>query len=165
MSTRALRRAFNSAPNDEQIIETLELSHSMFSKTWYLASNSTAPTPYGLETGAQVLFQPLPFTVKLPNSDAQGGQTLSISLANAGREMVQEIEAAATKPDERIVVVYRVYLLSDLSYPQNLPIRLSLDSIAMTDEAIQAQAGRSDVLNFKFPNKTYVAQQFPGLDR
>ena len=124
MTTEKLRRVFASAPAEEVIIETLQLSHSRFSKVWYLSSNVSA-FDAALETGAVAHFQPLPFSVKLPNSDAQGGQLLNISIANAGQEMVSEIEAAATAPNERIEVVYRIYLESDKSMPQNLPVRLS----------------------------------------
>jgi len=166
VTTEKLRRVFASAPAEEVIIETLQLSHSRFSRVWYLSANVSA-FDATLETGAVAHFQPLPFSVKLPNSDAQGGQLLNISIANAGQEMVSEIEAAATAPNERIEVVYRVYLDSDKSMPQNLPVRLSLDQIAMSDEAIAAQAGRSDVLNFKFPSQIYTTgvNGFPGLDR
>jgi hypothetical protein len=164
MTTEALRRVFASAPADEVIIETLQMSHSRFSKVWYLSANASAFDAF-LENGSNVTFQPLPFAVKLPASDAQGGQLLDISIANAGQEMVAEIEAASLAPNERIEVVYRVYLESDKTAPQNLPLRLSLDHIAMTDEAIAGQAGRSDVLNFKFPSMVYSADKFPGLDR
>ena len=164
MTTAKLRRVFASAPAEEVIIETLQLSHSRFSKTWYLSSNVSA-FDAKLESGVDAHFQPLPFTVKLPASDAQGGQLLDISIANAGQEMVDEIEAAATEPHERIEVIYRVYLQSDKTMPQNLPLKLSLDAVAMTDEAIRATAGRSDVLNFKFPSTVYTSDKFPGLDR
>jgi Domain of unknown function (DUF1833) len=166
MTTKKLKQAFASAPAEEIIIETLQLSHSRFSDTWYLSSN-VSEFDAKLESGATVKFTPLPFTVKLPASDAQGGQLLDISIANAGQEMVDEIEAAAAAPNERIEVVYRVYLQSDKTMPQNLPLKLSLDNIVMTDEAIRATAGRSDVLNFKFPNLVYATgvNGFPGLDR
>ena len=164
MTTEKLRRVYTSAPADEVIIETLEVRHSKFSRTWYLSSN-VGEFDGTLESGTTVRFTPLPFTVKLPSSDAQGGQILAISIANAGQEMVAEIEAAATDPHERIEVVYRVYLESDKSMPQSLPIKLSIDTITMTDEAITAQAGRSDTLNFKFPSIVYTAEKFPGLDR
>jgi len=164
MTTKKLKQVFSSAPAEEVIIETLQLSHSRFSKVWYLSSN-VSEFEGTLESGVKVKFTPLPFTVKLPPSDAQGGQLLDISIANAGQEMVDEIEAASAAPNERVEVIYRVYLQSDKTAPQNLPLKLSLDSIGMTDEAIRAVAGRSDVLNFKFPSVVYSADKFPGLDR
>lgn len=164
MATKALRTAWASAPKNDYIHETLELRHSKFSRTWYISNHQKQFTA-ALESGTTVTFDPIPFTVKLPPSDAQGGQLMDITIANAGLDMVKEIEAASTKPDERIETVYRVYLSSDKTAPQNNPIRLSLDAITMNDEVISGQAGRSDVLNQTFPNELYTAEKFPGLKR
>ncbi len=164
MATKALKTAWASAPKNDYIHETLELKHSKFSKTWYI-SNHQKTFDATLENRTKVTFEPIPFAVKLPPSDAQGGQLMDITVANAGLDMVKEIEAASTKPDERIEVVYRIYLSSDKTAPQNTPIRLSLDSIMMNDEAIAGQAGRSDVLNQPFPSEIYTPEKFPGLKR
>jgi len=169
LPTRRLRTAWASAPNAEQILHTLELSHPRFSKVHYLTSNNVA-FKATLESGTVVEFLPLPFAVKLPASDAQGAQLLDITIANAGADMVSEIEASSTAPDSRIEVVYRVYLRSDTTAPQMEPLRLSLDKLTMTNEAISGTAGRSDMLNFQFPSIVYQAGGegpyfFPGLDR
>jgi hypothetical protein len=121
-----------------------------------------------LEDGSSVPFEVFPFQVRLPNSDAQGGQELEIVLQNVGQELVTELESAAMKPDERIAVVYRVYLESKKDAPQNLPLRLSFTSLTMTDQAVSGTAGRSDVLNQPFPLRTYAPSgefSFPGLAR
>lgn len=162
--TQALRQYWASAPRDQELIETLELRHPAFSQAFYFASRREA-VKAKLEDGTEVTFQPFPFAVRLPPSDAQGAQLLDISLGNVGQQLVDELEAAGRQPKERIEVVYRVYLLTDLGEPQNLPVRLSIDAITMTDTVLSAQAGRSDVLNRPFPTTVYTPQLFPGLVR
>ena len=162
--SQQLQAAWASAPKGQYIYETLEISHSKFSKTYYITA-STLAFDAKLEDGTDVHFEAFPFSITLPVSDAQGSQEMRVSLQNVGRELVDEIEAASTKPDERVALVYRVYLASDKSEPQNLPVRLSISELAMDDEAVTGIATRSDVLNFPFPSRFYDPEMFPGLER
>jgi hypothetical protein len=162
-----LQTAYASAPNNVFIWETLELRHSRFSRVFYFTTHGVQFDAF-LETGGQVSFDPIPFTVKLPRSDGAGPQELQISISNVGQDMVNELEAAAAAPQERIECIYRVYTSTDLSGPSNIPVRLSISQLAMTVEAVVGSANRADVVNRKFASDVYDTGengQFPGLDR
>ena len=162
--SKTLQAAWASAPKGQYIYETLELSHSQFSKKYYITASTLAFDAH-LEDGTLVTFDAFPFNITLPRSDADGSQEMQISLQNIDQSLVDELEAASTKPDERIAVVYRIYLATDKTEPQNLPIKLSISEVAMTNETISAIATRSDVLNFPFPSEAYDPLRFPGLAR
>jgi hypothetical protein len=159
-----LQTAYVSAPSDTFIWETLELRHSRFSRVFYFTTHGVQFNAF-LETGGQVSFDPIPFALKLPRSDAAGQQELQVSISNVGQDLVNELEAAATAPQERIECVYRVYVSTDLSGPSNVPLRLSIAEISMNDEAVTGSANRADVVNRKFASDLYDVQQFPGADR
>jgi hypothetical protein len=163
-TTTALRTAYASAPGGQDILRTLELSHSKWPAHYYLTDY---PTPFTatLDTGPTVTFQPYPFAVVLPPIDGAGQQTLQVTLTNADPLVRQAVESAHVDPTERIVAVYREFLSDALGAPQSAPLRLSFDTLQITEEAVSGTANRSDVLNRRFPSLWYDVVQFPGLDR
>jgi hypothetical protein len=167
-STTALRTAYASAPAGTDIWPTLELSHPYFTQTWYLTS---APAAFSatLETTGNpiVTFQPFPFAVVLPTVDGAGQQDLQVTLTNADQTIADEIQRAHHYPTLLITAVYREFLstLGSTQLPQSAPLRLAFTSIQITEEAVSGIAGRSDVLNRRFPGVWYDVALFPGLDR
>jgi len=161
-----LANVYVQAPIEEIIIHTIELSHPNFSKVHRLVAYPEDLTCNISLTGSDMqLFTAYPFRVNLPVNDAQGQQSLSIALANATPEISAELEMASKNPLEVIQLVYRVYLLSDLSILQATPIRLAINALGMTHESINASASRIDLLNRPFPNTIYRNDLFPGLVR
>jgi hypothetical protein len=77
------------------------------------------------------------------------------------------VQRAHADPTERITATYRLYLssLGTTQTPQAPPLRLAFDTIQITEEAVAGVAGRSDVLNRRFPGVWYDVAHFPGLDR
>jgi hypothetical protein len=162
-----LARAWASAPAGVDLWPTLTLAHSKWpAGPVYLTS---APTAFSakLEDGTSVTFQPFPFAVILPAVDGAGQQDLQVTLTNADQAIADAVQLAHTDPTERITAVYRLYLssLGSTQTPQASPLRLAFDSITITEEAVAGVAGRSDVLNRRFPAKWYDVALFPGLDR
>jgi len=164
MATAALLVARASAPVGETIIPTLELSHPLWAAPYYLTSWSQAFTAL-LETGATVIFTPFPFAVILPTIDGAGQQDMQITLTNADQTIADAVRLAHQDPSTSIEAVYREFLGTAMDAPQSAPIRLVFDSIQITEEAVSGVAGRSDVLNRRFPGVWYDVQRFPGLDR
>lgn len=161
-----LKNVYASAVADRRYIETLELSHSKFTKTYYL-TNDWQVWSFKDEGGTTRSFESIPFEIVLP-STAESGllQDMKIAIANTGREMVTEIENAVSKPDEPITCIYRVYLDIAGSDPQiDPPLDLKITRITLDDNVISAAATRYDVLNRAFPNEYYTRATFPGLDR
>lgn len=164
MATTALLTARASAPMGETIIQTLELRHPLWPVTYYLTSY---PRPFTslLENGETATFVPFPFGVVLPSVDGAGQQDMQITLTNADQEIADAVRAAHADPSTNIEAVYREFLGSDVGAPQSAPVRLVFDAIQITEEAVSGTAGRSDVLNRRFPGVWYDVQHFPGLDR
>ncbi len=163
--SQALKEIYASAPATQRYVETLSFSHSLFSKTYYL-TNDNMPWSFLLETGQLVTFQQVPFRIVLPTSDGKGNQDLGLTIANIGRDLVDPIEAAIANPSEPIKCVYRVYLDTASTSPQNTPpLNLIITGIQYNREAVTASATRMDVLNRAFPYNFYKTSDFPGLRR
>lgn len=153
-------------PSQLRYIETLELRHPDFTETWYIANDSQAWDFFDAKGGTSRPFKPLSFEVKLPKQDNSGSNEMSISIVNAGLDMMDEIEAASQTPDESIHCTYRIYLAVSDSEPQiDPPIKLTLTDLKADLNVITATASRFDFLNREFPRLKYNAEQFPGLDR
>jgi hypothetical protein len=61
-------------------------------------------------------------------------------------------------------VIYRAFLSSDLSGPENdPPLTLTIKSISADVFRIRAVAGFDDLANRRFPALEYEASTFPGL--
>lgn len=158
----ALRRVYVSAPSDDTYLETIEVSHTAWPKTYGFVA---APTGFtGGTSHGNVDFVPLPFSVKLPKSAGEGGVDLTITIVNAGLEMQQHLEQAATQPGQPIRVTFRVYTQSDLTTPASDEI--VMDASATADEtSIVLTAVPADMLNVQWPRAKYAQSMFPGLNR
>jgi hypothetical protein len=165
-TTSALATARASAPAGVDIWQTLELDHPLWAASYYL-TNAPAAFTVTLETGVTATFTPFPFSIKLPTVDGAGQQDLQVSLTNADQAIADAVQIAHADPTQRITAVYREYLssLGTTQQPQSAPLRLAFDSIQITEDAVTGVAGRSDVLNRRFPGLWYDVAHFPGLDR
>lgn len=164
MATDALKTARASAPAGQRIIETLELWHPVWPARVYL---TTWPSPFdaNIETAETVTFTPFPFAVILPTVDGAGQQDMRVTLTNADQQVADLVRLAHTDPTRRIECIYREFLNTALDAPQSAPLRLTFDTITIGDESVTGTAGRSDVLNRRFPGIWYDVVRFPGLDR
>ena len=164
----ALKEAYASAPTDEIIYPTLEIWHQNFTtpirvvnavKNIRATLESTAPR----NPGESVTFTAFAFSFKKPDVSADGSPTLTIEIDNVSRQILTELQPAAVSSGE-ITVIYREYLLSDLSAPQNdPPIVLTITNISATVTRVTATATLGNYNNRKFPGLVYDAQKFPGL--
>ncbi len=163
--SQALKEIYASAPATQRFIETLAFTHSLFSQPYYVTADNVS-WDFLLETGQLVTFLPMPFRIVLPSLDGQGQQDMALTIANIGRALIDPLEAAIAKPSEPIRCVYRVYLDTPSTSPQNTPpLSLIITSIQVTAEAVSATATRTDVLNRAFPYTFFKFSDFPGLRR
>lgn len=165
--TAELQKVYASAPVDRTYVETLELKHSAFSKTWYITNSQHAWEMHkDTAMSALVTYEPLSFEAKLPDQNSGGNQELVLAIANAGLDMMQELEAAQTKPEENIECIYRVYLDVPHSVPQiDPPLTLNISDVNADLLMIRATATRFDLLGRQFPKQIYDTENFPGLKR
>lgn len=161
-----VKRIYASAPMDAYAVQTLELSHTNFSGTWYL-NDDRKNWSFNIDSlGSPVTFLTCPFKIKLPTNNTEGGQELQIAFANIGEPFISEIEAAIVDPTEAISATYRIYLNVEYSVQQNNPdLVMAISSVVIENSYITAQASRFDILNNRFPTQIYTTQDFPGLLR
>lgn len=166
--SQAIQEAYASAPTDEVILHTLEIWHENFSQPIYVVRD-TVDVLATIEAGAarnggqEVTFVAFAFDLVPPDVDKAGVPQCVIELDNVSRDIIANIELAMGS-SSTITVIYRAYLDSDLSGPENdPPLELSILSITADPFKVRALAGFSSLANLKFPRLEYSAETFPGL--
>ena len=164
----ALAEAYASAPSDEVIYHTLEISHAAFSQPIRVVRDNADLTARLEATaahnpGEMVTFVGFGFDLVRPEVSATGVPQCTIEMDNVSREILANIELAMTSLDA-IEVTYREYLASDLEGPQNdPPMTLTIISISADVFRVRAVAGYPDMSNRRFPREDYTTERFPGL--
>lgn len=171
--SEALAEAYASA-TPTIIFETIELRHPAFldaddnSIAIRLVKDSvelmaTVEADAPMNPGEVVTFQPLWFTLVPPDQIEQNADPeLQLSIDNASAELMPYLDAAI-EFGEPVEVTYRIYLESDLSQPQTLPLTLILRNIQANLENVSAVAAFIDVANKSFPVGEYDDQNWPSL--
>jgi len=164
----ALKEAYASAPSNLVIYHTLELFHPSFSAPIRVVRDYdnlvarlevTAPN----NPGEQVTFIAFNFDFTKPEVSSQGVPQITITMDNVDRSIVANIEQALTTTD-LVTLVYREYISTDLTAPQNNP-PLTMNVIGITADVftVTAIASFPNLMNRRFPSTGYDAQTFPGL--
>ena len=160
--SQTMREHAASSPADDVLLHTLQIDHPAFIAPLYLVNNHVSITAT-LETAEVVEFVAFGFDFRLPDVEQATSPELEIAIDNVSREVLGYIDQAA-QSDELATVTYRVFLISDLSAPQNdPPLVLTVQSVSADVFRIRMRAGYSNFANVRFPNETYTAQRFPGL--
>lgn len=165
----AIKEAYASAPSNAVIYETLELYHPLFSVPIRVVRDNanldakleaTAPR----DAGEVVTFAAYAFSVVPPQQTADGLPQVDIEIDNVSQEIIAQIEIAVTS-QERTEVIYRQFLAdSALDGPENdPPLTLDILTISANPQRIKATAGYPNLLDLKFPAKSYDLETFPGL--
>lgn len=155
---------FNSASNIVAL-ETLQISHPSFSKTYYIVRNAINGITAYLEDGVtMVTFDYYPLQIKQTGATDDLDQTMQIDLGDLGEIVPMEIDRAfaagtmTTKP----TLVYRVYRSDDLTAPMDGPFRFEITSIGSQggSSSFTAEAPR---LNSSRTGEIYTIDRFPML--
>lgn len=158
----ALARIYTEAPDDDRHLETLELRHPSFSKSYYI-TNSDDTFTAGVPGEGQRQFLPFPFVVVLPSSGDNGFQDLQISISSVDQTVVRELELSRDRTDVPITFTYRAYAESDLSAPGFELPPMSAVEVTVDDQAVTARVTLVDLVNRNFPNQIYTTTLFPML--
>lgn len=171
--SEALAEAYASAPADEVILHTIELLHPAFldagqpvgvrvvrdTQNHTLTLEAGAP----LDAGQAVEFTGMAFEFSRPDVLPDGSPVVQLEVDNVSRELMRHLDAAAMSPDQ-VTLIYREYLASDPTGPQNdPPLQLTLLSVSADSLRVRGQAGFVQVANRRFPNVDYTPEAFPGL--
>ena len=170
----ALKEAYASAPSNVIIYATLELYHTAF------VDGSGNPAPIRvvkdynnltatLESTATrnpseaVTFIAFNFEFTKPSVGPDNVPTITIEMDNVDRAIVANIEKTMGTY-EQIKVIYREYISTNLTTPQNLPpIEMSILSITADTFKVTATAGFNNLMNRRFPTQEYNTEVFTGL--
>jgi hypothetical protein len=164
----AIKEAYAAAPVDDVIYHTLEIRHSTFATPIRVVRDlvdldatleATAPE----DAATEVSFLGYAFDIVPPEVSTGGSPQLVIEIDNVSRDILASIEGAMGSTD-LLTVIYRAFLASDLTGPQNdPPMTLTIFQINATPLRIRAVAGFQDIVNKRFPAGEYTAESFPGL--
>lgn len=164
----ALKEAYASAPTDDVLYDTLEIWHENFTAPIYVVRDfhdltATIEAGAARNAGTAVTFVGFAFDIVPPEVDSAGVPQCVIEIDNVSREILANIEAAMGSTSS-ITVIYRAYLSSDLSGPENdPPLELQIMSITADPFRVRAVAGFGSLTNMRFPRLDYSADVFPGL--
>lgn len=145
-------------------LETLEISHPSFSKTYRIVRNAIGGLTATLETSAVVTFDYYPLRMKPVGISDDLDQTLQVDLGDLGQIVPMEIDNASaagtmgTKPK----VVYRAYRSDDLSAPISGPLNLEMQDISLAKEGASFEA-KAPSLNVNRTGELYKVDRFPML--
>jgi hypothetical protein len=158
----AIKEAFASCPSNKVIYDTLEIRQTGIQDPVYIVK-AFQPITATDENGNVRVFEAVGFQFILPPTDDQGYQSLSISIDNVSRRVLDFVEAAKSEKVP-VEMVYRPFLSDDLSRPQMIPpLLLYLKDIRITDMQVNGKATFMDVVNKKFPSELYTRERFPSL--
>lgn len=160
-----LKEIYSGADLKTRHIETISFSHPAFPNDFHFC-NDVEDWRFKDENGASIDFVAFPFVVELPKQDGLGMNELTISVANAGLEMMSSLEAAQADPNNSIQAVYRVYRDIVDDTPQiDPPITMEITNMQANLTSVTATATRFNILGRLFPRGVYTVASFPGLDR
>ncbi|MBF8642252.1 MULTISPECIES: DUF1833 family protein [Pseudomonas] len=149
------------ASGGDVLIYTIELTCEAWDDP-ILICNGFDDQVCGTEDGRTVTFVAGAIEVALPERSNNGNQNLDFSIDNVTGEAQQKIDAALENED-RIILMYREYLASDLSEPAQTPYRMTVLGGEINSGTVQVQAGYFDLINNGWPRDVYTTTFSPGL--
>ncbi len=166
--SQAIKEAYASAPAGVVIYHTLELNHAAFSSPIRvvrdfadLTATLEATAPH--DAGTAVSFVGFNFNFTKPEVSATGVPQITIEIDNVDRSIVANIEAAVATTS-LVTVIYREFISTDLTAPQNNPpISMTVLSVSADVFKVTATAGFPDLQNRRFPSLEYDSEIFVGL--
>lgn len=125
----AYRKKLASNPEGEIDVETWEIYHPAMSKRYYLVSDVVDLVAY-LEDGVtQVTFEAAKILSKSAANNADMNQSASLTVADYQNVLDDELDLIPLDSEIEPTLIYRGYLLSDLSYPAFGPIEYEAQNI------------------------------------
>lgn len=145
-------------------VETLEIAHPNFSRTYWVVRNANGGITATLETGAAQAFEYYPLRIRPIGASDDLEQVLTVDLGDLGEIIPKELDAieAAGKMGTKPVVRYRAWRSDDLSAPLVGPYRLEIAELSSNQEGSSFQA-KAPSLNVNRTGELYRVDRFPSL--
>ena len=141
-------------------IETIEISHSLLSQTYFLTKEPEGITAT-IETSNVVSFLGANITIKLNSKKADLDANFSFTLQDPNNVLDDELSRIPLEDEEKISLIYRVFNSNDLSFPA-FYFYLSVFEVNQERGAFTMTAG-ADQLNFKRTGEDYNFKRFEML--
>tara|TARA_B110000196_G_scaffold317906_1_gene332067 strand:- start:3243 stop:3734 length:492 start_codon:yes stop_codon:yes gene_type:complete len=141
---------------------TLELPHASFPGGVIRWVQGFSDEELGLENGEQVLFEQMLFGVSLPDKSIRGNQDLQFQLDNVTGEALKYVRAVLAS-DDKLPVIYRVYLESNKSFPAESAITMTANGFNADLQSVMIIADFHDFVNKLWPRLRYTPTLAPGL--
>ena len=166
--SQAIKEAYASAPANVVIYHTMELWHPAFPTPIrvvrdYADLTATLESTAPRNASEAVTFIAFNFDFTKPEVSAAGIPQITITMDNVDRSIVANIEAALGST-ELVSVIYREFISTDLSSPQNNPpLSMTIMSVTADVFKVTAVAGFPNLMNKRFPTTEYSTEVFTGL--
>jgi len=173
--SEALAEAYAIAPDDEVVIDTLEIRHPNFvdddgnpDSIWITTNEEEVSAPVEddapVKGGQTIIWRSFAFSFALGRIEPGSGAELAFKIDNIDRRIIENLDLAVVEPT-KIIMCYRPFLSTDLDGgPQMIPppsfvlSQCSVDSFSVTGRARVALD-----LAGAFPRHLYTATEYPGL--
>ncbi|WP_213761980.1 DUF1833 family protein [Caballeronia sp. dw_19] len=175
--TEALAEVYASNPQDEVVLDTLELRHPAFiddegnpAPIRVVADHAnltaTLESDAPLNASQTVTFIAMAFQFSLPSMEDGQAPQIDITLDDVSADIIGHLESAVTQTAQ-IECTHRRFLASNpAAGPQDgEPLTLYIASATANITQVTASATLTDIYNKAFPSRVYTPNDFPGLVR
>lgn len=157
----AYHRKLASNPDGEMDYITLQISHPLLSKTYYLV-RGTSDLTATLETGETVTFEATPMDAKNAANNNDMDQTASFSLPDVLNLLDEEMDRIPYSNTELPKFIFRRYVSTDLSYPCDGPVIYELQTLTQEKGVFTAETG-TPMLNQRQTGILMTPEEIPLL--
>ena len=157
----AYRRKLASNPDGEMDYITLQISHPLLSKTYYLVRGLQELTAT-LETGETITFEPTPMEASGASNNSDMDQTTTFTLPDILNQLDDEMDKIPMSNTELPKFVFRRYVSTDLSYPADGPVVYELQAINQENGEFSADVG-TPMLNQRSTGILMTPKEIPLL--
>lgn len=148
-----------SAPTDDYGIVSLEIVIPNYDSLRFC--NGFDDRYLGVN-GTPKLFIASPLAVALPNKNTSGQQTLRFGFAGVNAEAQRAVDQAL-KERQRIEMIYRFYLNSDIMEPAERPHVMTVVGGTFEEPNVVFEGSYYDLLNSAWPRDRYTVESAPGI--
>lgn len=154
---------FFNSPSRVVDLQTFEISHPNFSKTYYVVRNATKGIQLTLETGSSVFFEYYPVEIENQSDIGDLDFSLKISFGDLGEIIPNELDRVSQAGGFGIkpTLIYRDYRSDDIGSPMNGPLRLEVKQFSFKDVGATFEA-KAPSLNI---NRTGISYTTSGKFR
>lgn len=145
-------------------LECLEISHSAFTKTYYVVRNATNGITVTYENSVAYAHTYYPLKIQSLGSRSDLDQGLRIDLGDLGEVLPKELDAVTSADgfEEKPVVKYRTFRSDDLDNVLFGPLVLEVKTFSFSREGSTFEA-KAPSLNINKTGELYKLDRFPML--